>query len=50
VGLCANANLQFKKKPLLFKWFTMSGVITIADIWHGTMRGFISIDILLEKQ
>ena len=49
MGLFANANLQSKKKPLLFKWFTISGVITIADIWDGTKKDFISNDILLEK-
>ena len=37
------------KKSLLFKYFTIGGVITIADIWDGTKKGFISNDIYLEK-
>ena len=49
VKLCANGNLQFNKKPLLFLSFTMRGVVTIADIWDGTKKDFISNDILLEK-
>ena len=47
--LFTNRNLQFNKKPLLFKYFTMRGVITIADIWDGTKKDFISNVILLEK-
>ena len=49
VRLFANGNLQFNKKPLLFKYVTMRGVITIADIWDGTKKDFISNVILLEK-
>ena len=49
VRLFANGNLQFNKKPLLFQSFTMRGVITIADIWDGTKKDFISNGILLEK-
>jgi len=37
------------KKSLLFKSFTIGSVITIADIWDGTKKDFISNDILLEK-
>jgi len=49
MGLFANGNLQFNKKLLLFKSFTMRGVITIADIWDGTKKDFISNEILLKK-
>ena len=37
------------KKPLLFKYFTVGGFITIADIWDGTKKDLISNVILLEK-
>jgi len=49
VRLFTNRNLQFNKKLLLFKYFTMRGVITTADIWDGTKKDFISNVILLEK-
>ena len=49
VRLFANGNLQFNKKPLLFKYFTMGGFITIADIWDGTKKDLISNVILLKK-
>ena len=44
-----DGNLQFKKKPLLFQSFIMRSVITIADIWDGTKKDFISNGMLLEK-
>ena len=49
VRLFTNRNLQFNKKLLLFKYFTIRDVITIADIWDGTKKDFISNVILLEK-
>ena len=45
VRFCANGNLQFNKNTLLFKYFTMRGVITIADIWDGTKQDVISNEL-----
>jgi len=47
---CAATNVsQFQKITSLFQSFTMRGVITIADVWDGTNKDFISNGILLEK-
>ena len=45
VRLFANGNLQFNQNKLLFKYFTMRGVITIADIWDGTKQDVISNEL-----
>ena len=49
VRLFVNGNLQFNKKPLLFKYVTIRGIITIADILDGTKTTFIYNDTLLEN-
>jgi len=49
VRLFVNGKLQFNKKPLLFKYVTIRGIITIADILDGTKTAFIYNDTLLEN-